>query len=91
MAYALALKCFDDLVMGPVILIDTLIYALFSILGIGSFLNPMLEKLGVKRNPEEQEMTDLAGPSNQDRNCCVRMKSRIRLFDNEYFSPLFIK
>ena len=49
MAYALALKCAEDLKIGPVILINTLIYALITILGIGSILNPVLTKLGVKR------------------------------------------
>ena len=42
MAYALALKCAEDLAIGPVILIDTLLYALFTILGIGSMLHPIL-------------------------------------------------
>ena len=55
MAYALALKSRTDLAtMGPVILIDTLIYSLFSILGIGSILNPVMERLGVKRKDEEE-------------------------------------
>jgi len=49
MAYALALKCATDLEIGPVILIDTLIYAFITILGIGSILNPILMKLDVKR------------------------------------------
>ena len=51
MAYALALKCATDLAIGPVILIDTLLYALFTILGIGTILNPILERMGVKRDP----------------------------------------
>ena len=49
MAYALALKCASDLAIGPVILIDTLIYAMITILIIGSILNPVLERLGVKQ------------------------------------------
>ena len=49
MAYALALKAANELAIGKVILIDTLIYALITILGIGSFLNPVLDRLGVKR------------------------------------------
>ena len=49
MAYALALKCATDLDVGPIILIDTLIYAFITILGVGSILNPTLGKLGVKR------------------------------------------
>ena len=62
MAYALALKAFTELEIGPIILIDTLIYALLTILGIGSVLNPILDKLGVKRTAEYQEMNDLRAP-----------------------------
>ena len=54
MAYALALKSFNDLAIGPVILIDTLLYALFTILGIGSILNPLLERLGVKNTEDNR-------------------------------------
>ena len=59
MAYALALKCATDLAIGPIILIDTLIYAMITILGIGSILNPVLSKLDVKRKDSETEMDDL--------------------------------
>lgn len=52
MAYALALKSVQDLEIGPVILIDTLIYAFITILGIGSILNPILCKLDVKRKED---------------------------------------
>ena len=52
MAYALALKSVQDLEIGPVILIDTLIYAFITILGIGSILNPILSKLDVKRKED---------------------------------------
>lgn len=49
MAYALALKSVNDLTnTGQVILTDTLIVSLLTILVIGSFLNPILEKLDVK-------------------------------------------
>ncbi len=54
MAYALALKSVTDLAIGPVILIDTLLYSLFTILGIGSILNPLLDKLGVKNTDESR-------------------------------------
>lgn len=93
MAYALALKCATDLSIGPVILIDTLIYSLITILGIGSVLNPLLAKLGVKRTdaPTEQERQDLNGPNDRPINCITKVKSRIRHFDNEVFAPLFIK
>ena len=59
MAYALALKCATDLEIGPVILIVTLIYSFFTILGIGSILNPVLSKLGVKRQ-DSSEADDAA-------------------------------
>jgi len=52
MAYALAIKSCQDLEIGPVILIVTLIYAFITILGIGSILNPILSKLDVKRKDD---------------------------------------
>jgi len=58
MAYALALKCATDLAIGPVILIDTLIYSMITILGIGSIMNPVLEKLGVKNKHEDTELDE---------------------------------
>ena len=58
MAYALALKCATDLEIGPIILIDTLLYAFMTILGVGSILNPVLSKLDVKR----KELADDGGP-----------------------------
>ena len=54
MAYALALKSATDLELGPVILIDTLLYAFVTILGIGSILNPILSKLDVKRKVNDE-------------------------------------
>ena len=48
MAYALALKSSTELTIGPVILTDTLIFALLTILVIGTVLNPILSKLDVK-------------------------------------------
>ena len=52
MAYALALKSIQDLDIGPVILLDTLIYSYITILGVASFLNPVLSKLDVKRKDD---------------------------------------
>jgi len=54
MAYALALKCTTDLEIGPVILIDTLIYSFITILGVGTILNPVLTLLDVKRKAEPE-------------------------------------
>lgn len=87
MAYALALKCATELPIGPVILIDTLIYAFLTILGIGSILNPVLTKLGVKRKPVDPNEPAYEGRD----NFCNRLKVKLRNFDSEYFSPLFIK
>mmetsp|Transcript_16038 Transcript_16038/g.20297 ORF Transcript_16038/g.20297 Transcript_16038/m.20297 type:complete len:114 (-) Transcript_16038:444-785(-) len=58
MAYALALKCATDLDVGPIILIDTLIYAFITILATGSILNPLLSKLNVKRKDTSELEND---------------------------------
>ena len=91
MAYALALKCATDLAIGPVILIDTLIYSMITILGIGSILNPVLEKMGVKQTEEDTNNKTEQEKDNRPPNCCQRIKTRIRYFDNDTFAPLFIK
>ena len=50
MAYALALKSSIDFPkMGPIMLITTIIYALISILGVGSAMYSILTKLDVVR------------------------------------------
>lgn len=51
MAYALALKSTFDFEKGPIMLIVTLIYAFVSILGVGSLMNPILNKLDVSNKP----------------------------------------
>ena len=87
MAYALALKCATDLEIGPVILIVTLIYAFITILGVGSILNPILSKMGVKRKdagPETQVESEIMSSS-----CASRVKGRIRRFDEKVF-PIFV-
>ena len=86
MAYALALKSATDLELGPVILIDTLLYAFITILGVGSILNPILSKLGVKRKVNDEAVEH--EPSN---SCATRLKRSISNFDSRYFSPIFIK
>ena len=52
MAYALALKSIQDLDIGPIILIDTLIYTFITILGVASILSPVLTHLDVKRKDD---------------------------------------
>lgn len=50
MAYALAMQSIQDYgKAGRVMLSITLIYALLTILGVGSLLNPLLRKCGVTR------------------------------------------
>jgi len=90
MAYALALKAAVDLPMGPVILIDTLIYAFITILLIGSILNPLLSKMDVKRKEGEEAQVE-EDDSNKKCICCVKCKRGVAEFDREHFSPLFIK
>jgi len=79
MAYALALKAATELPIGPIILIDTLIYAFITVIGIGSVLNPILSKLDVKRKEvsefgEEESMDE----GQQRKSCCGNMKKRVR-------------
>ena len=51
MAYAIALQASTELQAGPQMLIDTLVYALITILVFGSVLHPILTKLDVKNKP----------------------------------------
>lgn len=86
MAYALALKCATDLEIGPVILIDTLIYALITILGIGSILNPVLTKLGVKR----KDVLELHEQQSSSNSCAQRLKEKFVNWNNRSFAPIFV-
>jgi NhaP-type Na+/H+ or K+/H+ antiporter len=49
MAYALALKSTFDFEKGSIMLIVTLIYAFISILGVGSFMCPILQHLEISK------------------------------------------
>lgn len=54
MAYALALESHRDYgKIGKVMLVITLIYALFSVLFIGSILSPILTYIGVEKSEED--------------------------------------
>lgn len=70
MAYALAMEAshsriFNDPAKGKysgdVMLIVTILYSLFTILGVSSFLNPMMQKLGVTKaaKVEDQSKTSI--------------------------------
>ena len=94
MAYALALNSSTELEIGPLILTDTLIFSLLTILVVGSILNPILSKLDVKQKEDDDGRTSTMAPSEMigaQYNCFNRFKKRIRDFDSIYFSPLFIK
>lgn len=85
MAYALALKSSTELVIGPLILTDTLITSLFTILVIGSILNPILSKLDVKQKEDNDGRTSTMAPNDMiggQYNCFNRLKKRIRDFDS---------
>ncbi len=89
MAYALALKCATDLEIGPIILIDTLIYSFLTILGVGSILNPILSRFDVKRKDEdnpslESSKSELELGSDQlDQNSSLakRVKAKLSSFN----------
>lgn len=71
MAYALALSCAVDFPsVGPVILIDTLLYSFVTILLQGSVLNPILTRCDVKQKPEIEHDEQNLGRN----NCCNRFK-----------------
>lgn len=95
MAYALALKCAVDLEIGPVILIDTLIYAFVTILGVSSILNPLLNKLDVKRKRavEGQEVPELAlgDDENAPMSYAKYFKLKVSAFNQNYIAPIFVK
>lgn len=68
----------------------TLIYALFTILGVGSILNPLLRKAGVTRMPEDE--AEVAAPEIEgNKNCCQNFKKWLVNFNKTKFGPVFIK
>ena len=71
----------------------TLIYALFTILGVGSILNPLLRKCGVTRLPDEEAAAVSAEASVDDsnQNCCQNFKKWLVHFNRTKFGPVFIK
>lgn len=108
MAYALAMesnhnpmfKHADGTNAGGVMLLITLLYSLFTILGISSVLNPVMVNCEVTRDKNEvveertdteKELIDNIESNTLKKNCCWRMKKKIGSFDKYYFSPLFIK
>jgi sodium/hydrogen exchanger 8 len=99
MAYALSMESIVDYgPAGNIMLSLTLIYALITILIVGSMLNPILDrwtdgvKGGVKdANPEAiAEANPDDGPEGK-KKCCSGFKRGLKNFDEKYFAPLFIR
>ena len=81
-------------------LLVTLIYSLFTILGVSSILHPVMTRCEVTRASMEARAAAEAqgdGPALQRRNSkvkegpCLRFKNSIAKFDRYVFSPLFIR
>lgn len=89
MAYALALQASQQIENGNVILVTTLVYSLITILGIATFLHPILQKMDVQNKPKDQAA--LALEEAETDNCSNRLKKSLSDFNNYQFSPLFIK
>ena len=92
MAYALALSCATDFPeVGPIILIDTLLYAFTTILVQGSSMYSVLVRCDVKQKPLElNDLTSLRNSEGRE-SCCNRLKNWVRRFDTKYFAPIFIR
>jgi hypothetical protein len=99
MAYALSMQSIADYgPAGNIMLSLTLIYALITILIVGSLLNPILERWadGVKGGATDENPAAIAeaqpdeGPE-QRKKCCADFKRGLKNFDQKYFAPLFIR
>lgn len=106
MAYALALDAKARYGRaGAVMLVITLIYSLFTILGVSSFLYPVMKKCEVTRldcknalakelssmSQDELELMKKLNKERRNKNCCFKIKRGIINFDRYNISPLFIK
>jgi len=69
----------------------TLLYALFTILGVGSALNPILQKCDVKQKVTDDEQSDLIPGSQQQekKKCCMNFKKFLISIDQSILSPIF--
>jgi hypothetical protein len=111
MAYALGMESSNSIIFqnpavgkfsGDVMLIVSIIFSIFTILGVASMLYPIMNKLGVTSSsavPEikkdkseiEKELIDQIEQKKQTSSCCIRLKRKLSVFDMLYLSPLFIK
>ena len=75
-------------------LIITVIYALITILGIGSALNPILDKCGVLAKDKQDAVKELeetgeVQEGEQRKKCCMGVKNTMFKWDQRYFKPTF--
>lgn len=99
MAYALSMESIADYgPAGNIMLSLTLIYALITILVVGSMLNPILDRWtdGVKGGvkdaaPEVAAEANLDDGPEENKKCCGDFKRGLKSFDQKYFAPLFIR
>ena len=94
MAYALAINTIEDYgEPGKIMLSITLIYALITILFVGSSLNPILNYCEVTGNgqPMEEPSPEQFESENEmeKKRCCQGFKKCMANFDQRYFSPIF--
>lgn len=96
MAYALAIQSiFDYGVKGQIILYTTMVFTLITILGVGSFLQPILTTCDVMRKPtsersNQKEMQN-EGDESEREKCCLKGKIYLYNFNVNYFAPFFIR
>lgn len=114
MAYALAMESSNNPIFtdpskgryaGNVMLLVTLLYSLFTILGVSSFLNPVMTMCEVtrasasaatgeastERDETEAALIDSMEKHDSEKRYCTRLKEKLSHFDKYVFSPLFIK
>jgi NhaP-type Na+/H+ or K+/H+ antiporter len=88
MAYALAINSIGDYgEPGKIMLSITLIYAILTILFVGSALNPILNYCEVTK-----QLPVVANPDNihqERKRCCQGFKKMVADYDQRYFSPIF--
>jgi len=95
MAYALSLQSIQDYGdPGKMMLIITMIYALLTILGVGSILNPILKRCDVLAKPlDDLQIEDNShnGDEGEQKRCCFKFKRTIVNFNQNFFAPIFIR
>ena len=70
----------------------TLFYALFTILIVGSILNPILERCDVlAKEGSEEQVPDEDINEGEKGNCCLKFKKKLVEFDQRWFAPVFIR